>query len=338
MMNFFYSTLFLLNAISTAHSTLPATLPATLPTILPGSKGVDVPADKGYFYQAIKDQIYWVTDGFYNTIFITTGKGVIVVDAPPSLGEKILKAIGEVTKEPITHVIYSHSHADHIGSASQYPKEAIYISHTKTKERIETAQKRDRPFPFGVFVGGKPVPLPTLTFENKTTLKVGNQILQLEYKGEDHEPGNIYIYAPKQKVLLKVDIVFPGWAPFENLAIAENANGFIQSMNDILSYDFKTLVSGHWSRLANRKDVETQRDYFKAIQGSAAKALQDVNFYEVAKTTGVDNYALLFNTYLAKVTEKCAKPIVEQWESVLAGVDILTSSHCYQIIMALRVN
>ena len=48
-------------------------------------------------------------------------EGVIVVDAPPSIGENILAAIAEVTDEPITHVIYSHSHADHIGAAGIYP-------------------------------------------------------------------------------------------------------------------------------------------------------------------------------------------------------------------------
>src|SRR4029078_11672017 len=91
------------------------------------AKGVPIPPDKGYSVKEISDGLYWVTEGAYVSMFLTTGKGVIVVDAPPSFGDKMLKAIAEVTKEPITYVIYSHSHADHIGGAGgRRPAACIY--------------------------------------------------------------------------------------------------------------------------------------------------------------------------------------------------------------------
>ena len=63
------------------------------------AKGVSIPQDKGYVVEEIKDGLYWVTEGAYTAMFLTTGKGVIVVDAPPSFGDKILKAISDVTNE-----------------------------------------------------------------------------------------------------------------------------------------------------------------------------------------------------------------------------------------------
>jgi glyoxylase-like metal-dependent hydrolase (beta-lactamase superfamily II) len=81
------------------------------------AKGVQIAPDKGYYVKEIADGLYWLTEGAYTTMFLTTGEGVIVVDAPPTIGDKLLKAIAEVTDEPITHVIYSHSHADHIAAA-----------------------------------------------------------------------------------------------------------------------------------------------------------------------------------------------------------------------------
>ncbi len=192
------------------------------------AKGVPISQDKGYAVKEINNGLYWVTEGAYTAMFLTTGQGVIVVDAPPSFGDKMLKAIAEVTDEPITHVVYSHAHADHIGGAYLFPKNATYIAHVQTKHRLERMNDKDRPFPYGMFVGGKPVPMPTVTFEDNYTLNVGNQTLKLEYKGDDHEPGNIYVYAPKQKVLMKVDIVFPGWTPFKGLAIAEDSIGFMK--------------------------------------------------------------------------------------------------------------
>ncbi len=105
------------------------------PRVLPAAVGVPaiargeaVPQDKGYLVEEISDGLYWVTEGAYQVMFMTTGQGIIVVDAPPAIGEKLLQAIDDVTSEPITHVIYSHSHADHIAAAGMFPSDAVYSS------------------------------------------------------------------------------------------------------------------------------------------------------------------------------------------------------------------
>ncbi|MFQ5544115.1 MAG: MBL fold metallo-hydrolase [Nitrospiria bacterium] len=316
-------------------TTLTAFAAAPIPK---SSQGVPIPQDKGYFVEEVSDGLYWVTEGAYTVMFLTTGKGVIVVDAPPSFGDKILKAIKEVTKEPITHVVYTHSHADHIAGAYLYPKDATYIAHEDTSKRLEPMNDPKRPFPYGLFVGGKPVTMPTVTFKESYTLKVGNQTLKLEYKGDDHEPGNIYVYAPKQKVLMKIDIIFPGWTPFANLALAENILGYLKAHDVILSYDFEKLVSGHWDRLATREDVKTQKAYMLDIQTNAGKALKSVDFHAIAKKTGYANKALLFDTYLEAVAQECAKLTEPQWIEKLAGVDVWTADHCFQFIMSARLD
>src|SRR6266496_6838177 len=70
--------------------------------------GPQIPT-KGYLVQEIRDHLYWVTDGAYDTMFLVTDKGVVAVDAPPSLGQKYLKAIAEVSDKPINYLIYSHA-------------------------------------------------------------------------------------------------------------------------------------------------------------------------------------------------------------------------------------
>jgi len=51
------------------------------------SIGPQIDYSKGYLVEEIKDGLYWVTDGAYQAMFLTTGQGVIAVDAPPSIGE-----------------------------------------------------------------------------------------------------------------------------------------------------------------------------------------------------------------------------------------------------------
>jgi glyoxylase-like metal-dependent hydrolase (beta-lactamase superfamily II) len=185
-----------------------------------------IPPEKGYFVQEIRGGLYWVTDGLYNTIFLVSAQGVIAIDPLPNLGERYLKAIAEITNKPITHVIYSHEHTDHIGAAYLFPKDAVYIAQKKTAELLARRNDPRRP-------------VPTLTFDETYTLTVGDQTVVLDYKGPNHESGNIFIYAPRQKVLMLVDVIYPGWMPYKNLGIAEDVPGYIEAHHDALSYDFE---------------------------------------------------------------------------------------------------
>lgn len=295
--------------------------------------GVEIPQDKGYFVEEINDGVYWVTEGTYQVMFVVTGRGVVVVDAPPSIGENILKAIAEVTDEPITHVIYSHSHADHIAAASIYPKSAVYIAHAETAKALAEADEN-----FGAFLGGSPVPQPTVTFNSTYTLIKGNHRFVFTYKGPNHNPGNIFIHLPNQKVLMLIDVIFPGWSPFKDLAITKDVNEYIKAHDDILSFDFDTLVSGHLGRLGTREDVETQKEYVLDMQANAVKALQTVDFMAIAEKVGFANPWLLFSTYLNDVSGTCADLTQAKWVDRLGGVDIFTESHCFQLIENLRVN
>ena len=97
--------------------------------------------EQGFIVEELGEGLFIINDGVYQMMFLTTGEGVIAVDAPPNTGAKILAAISSVTNEPITHVIYSHSHKDHIGAASIYPKNIVIIAHQETAEHL--AAKND---------------------------------------------------------------------------------------------------------------------------------------------------------------------------------------------------
>lgn len=305
-----------------------------------GAIGVAIPQEIGYVVEEIGRGLYWVTDGSYQVIFLTTGEGVIVVDAPPSMGDKVLAAIAEVTDEPITHVIYSHAHADHIGGAGLYPADATYIAQAETAAVLAArgADDPDLDLPYGVLVGGGPVPLPTETFEDSYTLEVGDQVLELAYYGANHQHGNTFVYAPEQKVLMAVDIVFPGWSPFRDLAVSEDVPGYLAAHDQILAYDFDIYIGGHLGRYGTREDVETQKAYFEEMVANALTALQTVDFMAILGETGFENPWLLFNTYLDAVAQECADLTIADWGDVLGGADLNSRGHCDRIVESLRVN
>ncbi|WP_425554237.1 MBL fold metallo-hydrolase [Kribbella yunnanensis] len=78
---------------------------------------------------------------------------MVLVDAPPSIGVNLQRAIDLVTKirerpNKVTHLIYSHSHADHIGAASLFERDVVRIGHAECRRlllRAVAAGKRPQP-------------------------------------------------------------------------------------------------------------------------------------------------------------------------------------------------
>jgi glyoxylase-like metal-dependent hydrolase (beta-lactamase superfamily II) len=297
------------------------------------ARGPTIPSEKGYLVQEIGEELYSVTDGSYNTMFMVTDEGVIAIDAPPTLGANYLKAIAEVTDKPITHVIYSHAHLDHIGSAGVFPDNATFIAQQETANELQRAMS--------VAENTSMVPpVPTVTFPENMTLQLGNQTLQLDYHGTNHLPGNIFIYAPKQKVLMLVDVIFPGWIPFAYLAIAKDTAGFIQAHDIALdNYDFDTIVAGHLTRLGTREDVEVQREFVSDLEKAAANANQNVSFSDIANQIGsFDNPWLIFSTYIDTINKQCEDEMLPKWQSRLGAAEIFMSTHCFTMTEFGRVD
>jgi glyoxylase-like metal-dependent hydrolase (beta-lactamase superfamily II) len=304
--------------------------PAPAPTFapVPAAAVLPPPAAKGYTTVSLGDGAYMVTNGLYQMMFLVTGSGVIAVDAPPMLAPYILQAIGEVTQEPITHVIYSHAHNDHIAGASIYPKTAQIIAHEETARLLARAKDPNRPMPAVIFAG-----------EGRYTLTVGSQTLHLDYHGDNHQPGELFIYAPKQKILMVIDIVFDRrWSPFKNLAIASDIPGLVRAFDVILGYDFVGLIGGHHSQLATREDVQLQRQYMHDLVAAAGAANASIDYEEATRGVDPQNVWAQFKAYSDAVTARCVQLMPADWVEKLGGADVFVSDNCFAMSESQRID
>jgi glyoxylase-like metal-dependent hydrolase (beta-lactamase superfamily II) len=287
--------------------------------------GPAVDPAKGYRLEQLGRNLYMVTDNIYQSMFLVYEQGVVVIDAPPVYAAKLRAAIGEVTDKPVTHVIYSHSHTDHIGGVRALGGHPRIIAHEETKRLLERAHDDKRP-------------LPTRTFRDSYTLKVGSEVLKLSYHGNGHEPGNIFIEAPAQRTLMVVDIVFPGWMPFRRFAVAQDVPGYFQQVRDINAIDFDKLVTGHVTRIGNHDDVRLQIAFNEDVRAAAAEALRSSRFGDVADAADAGNAWALVNDYTARVAAKCVVALTPKWRNKLAAFDTFVWDQCYAMEQSLRID
>jgi glyoxylase-like metal-dependent hydrolase (beta-lactamase superfamily II) len=177
---------------------------------------------------------------------------------------------------------------------------------------------------------------------------VGNQTLELSYKGEVHVSGNIFIYAPTQKVLVVVDAVFPGWTPFANLGEAKNFPAFLNAHTQILAYDFLHYIGGHLGRAGNRTDVLTQQEYVLDLKHNCELAINKsatndpvLNVNTVigpvtAKNPG--NTWAPFKVYIDEMAEYCANLTNAKWLGRLAAADVFQFDNAGFVVESLRLD
>ncbi len=284
---------------------------------------------QGYLVEDLGHGLFSASDGPYNFMFAEHRYGVIVVDAPASFGDKLLPAIRSVTRKPITHIIYSHAHVDHTGGAYQYPASATIIAHEETGYLLRRARDPRRPVPHRTFSG-----------RTRYTVDVGGQVLHLDYHGSNHQAGELFIHAPRARALMHVDLVFPGWAPLKNLAIAWDVPGFVQALDTTLRYRFDHLVAGHF-RLGTREDVTLTRAYMTDLIAAAAEANNTVDVAAVEAAAGEQNpgnaWAALDATFDA-IARRTAELMPDKWLDTLGGSDVFLLDNAFVVSESQRID
>jgi glyoxylase-like metal-dependent hydrolase (beta-lactamase superfamily II) len=289
------------------------------------AKGPPVDATKGFRVEELGTNLYMITDNAYSSMFLVYETGVVLLDAPQPYAGLITAAVREITRKPITHVVYSHHHADHISGTRGLGGKPIIIAHEETKRLLIEANDPDRP-------------LPTKTFKDKYTLKVGSETLELSYHGVAHEPGNIFIYAPRQKVLMVIDTVFPGWMPWRRLALAQDIRGVFRQLKEIEAIDFTKLVGGHVARWGTKADVRTQIDFMNDLKSAAANALKTTPFLDELDPKDAGNPWAAFDNYIDRVANKCMNTLEPAWKNRLAGYDAFIWDQCFAMEQSLRID
>ena len=244
--------------------------------------------------EKLKDNLYVLTGGGGNTTVFIQSDGITVVDTKnPGWGAPILEKIKELSPKPVTTIINTHTHGDHVSGNVEFPASVNIV----VQENTAANMKQMRPVTGLSKPGAPPAPnifeqhkghgLPKQTFKDRMTLFKGPDQVELHYFGRGHTNGDAWVLFPSLRVVSAGDIVSG-----KNLPLLDANNGgsgleigeTIAKAHSTFSKSADMVVTGH-STTMNMTELLEYANFnreFAAAMREAKKAGRSVE--DVAKS------------------------------------------------------
>ena len=228
-------------------------------------------------------------EGFIsNAGFVVTNEGVVLFDAlgTPSLAWTLLQKIREITDKPITHMIVSHYHADHIYGLQVFKEAGAKIiapvgAYTYLDSETAANLLEDRMMSLEPWVNEQThlVP-PDQIIDKATGFSLGGLTFELNYLGSAHSDGDLTLFVPEEGVLFSGDIIFEGRVPFVGDA---DTKVWLSKLKDLETDGLKVLVPGHGPHAQDpNQAVRMTREYVAHLRSVMGKAVEDMVDFETA--------------------------------------------------------
>ena len=263
------------------------------------------------------------------------GVVIVDTHSKPSAARVIVEQLRDITSKPVRFVVNTHFHWDHWHGNEVYPAaypHAEIVTNQITREAmvrkgLKRIQDHVRLMPGEVAklrgdlaAATDPVQrerlqadlrlaeayqaevqelrpaLPTVAFENTMRLYRRDREIHLLHLGRAHTEGDVFVYLPKEKVVITGDAVI-GWVPYMGDGYPED---WIGTLDRLAQLDFTHIIMGHGD-VVGREWLRLFRGYVhdmvEAVRREAATgaALDEVKDRAMAKLAPV--YEKSFSTY-----------------------------------------
>ena len=209
--------------------------------------------------------IYRFQNNFHVNMFVITGEGVVVTDPINEEAASWLRAeIARLTDEPITHLIYSHSHGDHASGGLGYGEVPNVIMQQNAPEDIDLVEATER-------------------FSDQLSFTVGSKTFELTYLGPGHGSDMIAMVVHPEAVAFVVDVVSAKRLFYRDFPGAD-VDEWIQQVRKVEALDFDILIGGH-GPVGGKKDVTNGIAYLEELRAAVVEGLKAGQSVEELKQT-----------------------------------------------------
>ena len=220
--------------------------------------------------QKVKENLYVIIGGNSgNTAAFITDKGVVVVDTKlPGNGPGILEKIKSVTDKPVTMVINTHTHGDHVGSNTAFTGAVEFVAHENCRTSMEKMDmfKTDEGKKF----------LPEKTYYEKLSLLSGKNKIDLYHFGRGHTNGDTLVVFTALKTMHTGDLFAAKGAP---LIDANNGGSGVQYPKTLARAaagirNVETVIPGH-SAVTDWNAFKEFGEYVAVMVAATGQAKKD---------------------------------------------------------------
>ena len=202
----------------------------------------------------VKGDVYRFQNNFHVNVFVITDEGVVVTDPIDADAALWLTAeIAKMTSQPVTQLVYSHSHGDHASGGLAYDEIANVIVHANAPEEIDGVE-------------------PTLRFSEAMEFTQGNKTIELTYLGPGHGEDMIAMVIRPENVGFVVDVVSSKRLFYRDFPNA-NIDDWINQVRKVQSLEFDVLVGGH-GPVGVKSDVDDALAYLQELRAAVLKGLK----------------------------------------------------------------
>src|SRR4051794_20582107 len=167
----------------------------------PAGGAAQATAPKVVEVEKLRDNLWMLKGGGGNTAVFVGTQGIVVVDTKnPGWGQPILDEIKKLSTKPITTIINTHTHGDHVSGNVEFPTSVEVIVQENTKANMEemkgaTGIAQNGP-PTNIFKENNGRGMPKKTFKDKMSIGSGADRIDLYYFGRGHTNGDAFVVFP----------------------------------------------------------------------------------------------------------------------------------------------
>lgn len=231
--------------------------------------------------------------------FIITSEGAVVVDTTntPFHGREVLYEIRHHTDSPVRYVIDTSSSGEQIlGNEVFTELEATLISSVKTQEAIRQYRQllirrldNDDEGRLRIRLRGFHIAIPTQTFSNEMTLRLGGQEFKLRTLLNDGPTDDSVVYLPSAKVLFLGELFQNNYFPRIN---SRNLQDWIAALRQVEAWDVEVYVPGHGEPGGKKELVEFRQflEWLEKEVGTRVKQGESLSQVKREMEPLVENY------------------------------------------------